>query len=110
MTVQLVRPVSTYTLAVDQGHEVIRYEWSVTGPENAECYAPAQFKWSTSTPVAVWDHPHDPATGLPCQPHVDHSASVVTVRVFLADSSSLVCSHQGAEATAPGAADECVTA
>jgi hypothetical protein len=109
MTVKFEGTVSTYTLTVDAGHEVARYEWSVTGPENPECYAPAQFKWSPGNPVAAWDHPHNPETGLPCEPHVDHSASVVTVRVALADGSALVCKHTGAQATA-GPPDPCLTA
>jgi hypothetical protein len=108
--VTFVPPTSTYTLSIDPGREVTRFDWSVTGPENPECYAPAQFKWSAANPVAIWDHPHDPETGLPCEPHVDHSASVVTVRIALADGTTLVCRHQGAQATDPGTSDPCKTA
>ncbi len=107
VTVDFRRPVSTYTLDVDTPLLVTRYEWSVTGPEQAECYSPAQFVWQPDNPVAVWTHPHDPVTHRPCAPGEDHSRSVVTVRAYFADGAGIVCRHQGAEATRPGLSDPC---
>ena len=99
LSVTFTRPVSTYTLDVDPPVLVSRYEWSVTGPEQATCYAPTQFGWSPDSPVAVWNHPHDPETHLPCAPGEDHARSIVTVRAYFGDGSGFTCRHQGAAPT-----------